>query len=113
MALQISAVCYISMSELQTVAPWLNDEFAENNKEAFDKILYDCGMDTRYPYEDQDVQHRNRFGNVITCKRFVGNERFDDQWVSSGYASVEAIDKASGNKLLIDLYRNKGMTESV
>lgn len=113
MALQIAAVCCISMSELQTVAPWIDDEFVENNKETFDKILYDCGMDTRYPYETQDVTHRNRFNNVITCKRFVGNERFDAEWVSSGSASAEAIDKASGNKLLIDLYRSKGLVESV
>ena len=111
--LQIAAICYVSLSEIQTVAPWVNQDFIDNNKDIFEKMLYDLGMDLRLPYEVQDVTHRNKFGNVITCPRYVGNERTDVQWVTSGYASPEAVDKSKNNKILNDLYRLKGMTESV
>ena len=59
------------------------------------------------------MTHRNRFGNVITCPRYVGNERVDAQWVDSGYASYEAIAKSADNKILTDLFRMRGMVESV
>lgn len=113
MTLKIAAICYISLSEIQTVAPWINQDFISNNKDIFDRMLYDLGMDLQIPYEVQDVTHRNKFGNVITCQRYVGNERVDKDWVGSGYCSVEARDKSLNNSLLTDLYRQKGMTESV
>lgn len=111
--LQIAAICTVSLSEIQTVAPWVNQDFIDNNKDIFDKMLYDLGMDLQLPYEVQDVTHRNRFGNVISCPRYVGNERTDLSWIESSYASPEAIDKSKNNKILNDLYRLKGMTESV
>lgn len=111
--LQIAAISYISLSEIQTVMPWVNEEFIESHKEEFNQMLYDLGMDIRYPYETQDCTHRNRFNNVITCQRFVGNERTDKEWLDSGYASVEAKDKALDNRILTDAYRLRGLVESV
>ena len=76
-------------------------------------MLYDLGADVyQYPIEVQDVTHRNKFGNIITCKRWVCNERVDLSWISSGYCSVEARDKSLNNKILNDLYRFKGLVES-
>ena len=111
--IQIAAVCIISLSEIQTVKPEINEEYIKNNKDAFDELLYSLGMDIRYPYETQDLQHRNRFGNIISCMRFVGNERFDVSWCNSGHASCAAIDKSKNNSLLIDCYRLRGEVESV
>ena len=112
MTIQIAAIVYISLSEIQTIAPWVDLEFIENNEEVFEQMLYDLGLDLNYPYETQDVTHRNRFGSVITCPRYVGKERLDKEWLKSGYSSVEARDKALGSRILTDSYRLRGMTES-
>lgn len=112
--LQIAAISYISLSEIQTTAPWVTQEFIEENKEVFERMLYDLGMDVyNYPHEVQDVTHRNRFGNIITCPRYVGNERIDQEWLESGYSSVAAKDKARGSKILTDCYRLRGEVESI
>ena len=113
MALQIAAVCIISLSEIQTVKPEITEEWIKDNEDEFDKLLYGLGMDIRYPYETQDVQHRNRFGNVISCPRYVGNERYDMEWVNSSYASCAAIDKSKNNYLLTDIYASRGEVEVV
>ena len=60
-----------------------------------------------------NIQHRNRFNEVVICDRFVGNERIDPNWINSGYASKEAKDKASSNKILDDIYRSKLLTEDI
>lgn len=74
-------------------------------------ILYDLGIDTNEYIELQaPVQHRNRLNKIVTCGRYFGAERTDKEWLKSGYASREAIDKASGSKLLEELYRAKGLT---
>lgn len=113
MPLKIAAVIYISLSEMQTVSPWVTEDFIEENPEAFKKILFELGMDVyNYPYEIQDLTHRNRFGNIITCKRWVGNERTDKPWLDTPYASVEARDKSLNNKILTDLYKARGLVES-
>lgn len=103
MALQIAAISCISLSEIKTVIPDIADDFLDT-PEAKD-FLWNLGMDTKnYPFEVQNVTHRNRFGNIVTCPRAVGNERICREWVSSGHASRAAVDKASGNKLLVDVY---------
>ena len=111
MALNIYAVEYISLSELQTADPSITYEFTQSNPKEFESILYNLGVDTRYPVEIQENTHRNRFGNVYTGYRWVGNSRIDKEWVESGSASPEAIDKSKSNKMLIDLYRAKGLVE--
>ena len=110
--IQIAAIVYVSLSEIQTVAPFVNEDFIANNKETFERMLYDLGIDLQYPYETQNVTHRNRFGNVISCERYLGKERQDKEWLESSYSSVEARDKALGSRILTDAYRLRGMTES-
>ena len=93
--------------------PEITEEWIKNNKDDFDKLLYGLGMDIRYPYDTQDLQHRNRFGNIISCQRFVGNERYDMEWVNSPYASCAAIDKSKNNSLLTDIYASRGEVEVI
>jgi hypothetical protein len=107
--LKIIALSYISESEIKKVEPDFN---ASKGDPALESRLYDLGLDFARGYEEQSTIHRNRFNEVVECKRWVGNERTDKTWVTSGYASIEAIDKASGNRLITDLYHQKGMVES-
>lgn len=111
--LEIIALSYISFSEIQKVDKSITPEWAESNIERFHSILHNLGMDMEIPYDWQrNIQHRNRFNEIVTCDRIVGNSRTDKEWVESGYASLEAIDKSKKSKLLTDLYRMKGLVQS-
>jgi hypothetical protein len=116
MNFEIAAVSYISISEIQKVRPEITWEYVNastSHKKALEQILFDLGMNIKdYPYEVQNVQHRNKFNEIVTCERFVGLERLDKEWLSSGYASEEAKDKSKSNKLLTDLYVQRGVFTS-
>lgn len=110
--LNIIALRYISLSEINLFRPEVNKKWSEKNKEEFKSILYELGLDTNVPWDYQeDIQHRNYFGEIVTCDRVVGNERTDSGWVYSGLASREAVDKSKGSKLLVDIYRMKGLVD--
>ena len=107
----IVALCIISESEIVKVMPNYTSKF-EDRDEEFKNFLYSLGMDVNKPYQRQDaLQHRNRFNEIVVCSRWVGNSRLDEKWLNSGYASREAIDKASGSKLTEDIYRARYETE--
>lgn len=107
----IVALCIVSESEIVKVMPNYSSEF-ENDTLAFNKFLYSLGMDIEKPVLRQDaLQHRNRLNEVVVCSRWVGEERLDEAWLYSGYASREAVDKASGSKILEDLYRSRNLTQ--
>ncbi len=106
----IVALCIISESEIVKVMPNYSCEFED--EVAFNLFLHSVGMDIERPFYRQDgLQHRNRMNEVVVCSRWVGEERLDEAWLRSGYASKEAIDKASGSKILEDLYRSRNLTE--
>ena len=107
----IIALVYISLSELQTIDPKYTEEWIDSSEQELLGVLRGLGLDINKPWERQIVEHRNRFGNINTCSRFVGNSRIDEEWVTSGYASQEAIDKSKNNRMLTDLYRQRGMVE--
>ena len=107
----IIALVYISQSELWTVNPMYSEEWIASNPQQLEGVLYDLGLNVNEPYEVQFNTHRNRFGNLNTCTRWVGNERLDQKWIDSKYSSQEARDKASGSNLVKDLYSLRGMTE--
>jgi hypothetical protein len=110
--MQITALCIVSVSEIAKVRPDITYKWIEENNHEFLDMLNDLGMNTAQPIELQrEIQHKNRFNEIVICDRYVGNQRTDKLWINSGYASVEAKDKASGNKLLKDLYRLKGQVE--
>lgn len=107
----IVALCIISESEIVKVMPNYSSEF-EHSDEKFKNFLYSLGMNVDRPYQRQDaLQHRNRFNEIVVCSRWVGEERLDEAWITSGYASRSAIDKASGSKLTEDIYRARYETE--
>ena len=105
----ITALCIVSASEIAVGYPDFTYDLIETDKDKFLKILYDFGMDTSQQIEIQtDIQHRNRLDKIVVCDRYVGHERIDKEWIESGYASQEAKDKKTGNRLILDLYRQRG-----
>lgn len=108
----IIALSIISAMDIMEVKPDYTYKWAEENPNDFKEILEHFGMDTRNGFETQaDVTHRTKLNRLVTCDRYVSSERIDDEWINSGYASREAKDKASGSKLLKDVYRMRGMVE--
>jgi len=106
----IVAMVIVSESELAKVIPDYDYKLEQEDK--FDEILYSLGADVSKPYLRQDgLQHRNRFNEVVICSRWICEERLDDTWLKSGYASKEAIDKAGGSRIIENLYREKCLTE--
>lgn len=112
--MDISALKFISVSEIAKVLPSITYEWIEANEDKFLQMLHELGCDVRNPSsieKQEDLTHRNFFGEIVQCTRYVCNERTDQEWVKSGYASQAAIDKSKGSALLIDLYRLKGEVE--
>lgn len=111
---EIVAYVYISESEVAKVVPTYTAEWEEQNLEKLEEILYSFGLNVKQPYRRYDgIPHRNKFNEVVVCSRWVGNERADDEWLNSGFASREAIDRSKNNKLLDNLYAQRGLTHSV
>lgn len=106
----IAAIRVISLSELYKADPKFTELYAMQNEAELKQILYKAGIDTNQSYEHQVLQHRNNFNEIYDGSRWVGLERIDSDWINSGLASREAKDKASGSRLLVDLYRSKGLT---
>ena len=112
MMLKITALSYISLSEINKVRPEIDSNWINKNQGEFKDILFQLGLDTNVPWDYQEnIQHRNRFNEVVICDRWVGNERTDKEWIYSGLASREAKDKSTNNKLVTDLYRLKGLVD--
>lgn len=108
----IVADVIISESEIAKVLPSYSSSLEQEQPEKFKELLYNLGMDVNQIYTRQDaIQHRNRLNEVVICSRWVGRSRLDEEWLKSGYASKEAIDKANGSKMLESLYREKCLTE--
>ena len=111
-----SIVAYVHISESELIKAYSNydSSWETSNQKAFEKILYDLGLNTEQPYKRYDgLTHRNRLGEVVVCSRWVGNERHDSEWIESGYASREALDRAKNSRLLDNLYAQKGLTKAV
>jgi len=108
----VVALCIVSESELAKGIPDYSSEIETANPTKFKLILAGLGMDVSQPYQRQDgLYHRNKFNEVVLCSRWVGQERLDSDWIESGYASREAIDKASGSRMIEDVYRSRLLTE--
>lgn len=113
---KILALVYLSSSELNKVIPNWNEPAALEaleDEQKFMRMLFEAGIDIKLPIEHQVLQHRNRFNEVVHCSRWVGHERQDKQWIQSGYASKEAVDKALNSKLLDSSYRSRALTVDV
>ena len=107
----IVAQVIISESELVKAIPKYDASFETTYPEQFRSLLWSLGLDTNEKYTRQDnLMHRNRFNEITVCSRWIGEERQDQAWINSGYASREAVDKYSCSSILDDLYRQKNMT---
>lgn len=109
----ILAYTPISLSEIYHVFPTeYYFGFETDNPVRFKEMLFTLGLDVSLPYDKQTgLLHRNRLNKVVKCDRYVGEERQDKDWITSGFASREAIDKYSRNKILEDLYRMRNCTK--
>lgn len=108
----IVALRIISESEIVYEYPEYEASWEKTRLIKLENILYSYGLDTTKSYERQDgLWHRNGFGKIVLCSRYVGQERQDPEWITSGYASQEAKDKYSGSRLLEDIYRARRLTE--
>lgn len=102
----IHAFVIVSESELALVKPDYTTDWADSNPEELKEYLFELGCDINKLIEIQEgLIHRNRMNKVVQCRRYACFERQDKDWLYSGYASREAINKASGNKLIRDMNR--------
>lgn len=107
----IACILSVSESEIALIDPEYNVNWLTENTDRLKGILFDLGLDTNLQFELQEVtQHRNRLNKVVTCRRFTGTERSDPEWLTSGYASREAIDRSKNSPICDDLYRQRGLT---
>lgn len=108
----IVATVIVSESELEYHLKDYKKGLEDASPSYFNSILSSMGMDITLPViKQKGLQHRNRLNQVVTCDRWIGEERQDPEWIMSGYASKEAVDKYSGNKILEDLYRSRQLTK--
>lgn len=88
--------------------------FGNDDKQAIEKILFENGMDVTEPYTVEFSQHRNLRGQIVSCDRYVGEERQDKNWLKSGAASWEAqvescdLDLRIALKTMGKSYNNSG-----
>lgn len=107
----IIALCVVSSYDIAKVKKDFTYNFIITNPKEFGEILFQFGMNINKMYEVQEnVIHRTITGDIVQGDRYIGDERIDPEWLSCGYASQQAKDKASGSSLLNDLYRMKGQS---
>lgn len=102
----------VSETEIALAYPEYDSSWLVENIDDLKTVLWDFGMDTvneNFTLSEV-VQHRNRLGRIVTSGRYVGQERSDEEYLNSGYASESARDKARNSRMTDDLYRMKGLT---
>jgi hypothetical protein len=77
--------------------------FGTDDKQAIENILFENGMDVEEPYTVEFSQHRNLRGQIVSCDRYVGEERQDKCWLKSGAASWESQVEACDLDLRVQL----------
>lgn len=103
----------LSISDLLLIKDF-QTAFGNDDKQAIEKILFENGMDITEPYTVEFSQHRNLRGQIVSCDRYVGEERCDKNWLKGGAASWEAQVEACDLDLRIQLktmgksYNNSG-----
>src|ERR1043165_53667 len=92
----------LSISDLLLIKSF-QEAFGNDDKQAIEKILFENGMDIEEPYTVEFSQHRNLRGQIVSCDRYVGEERMDKYWLKSGTASWEIQVEACDLDLRIQL----------
>lgn len=74
-----------------------------NNKEEIDNLLFQYGFDIKYGWELVECNHRPLTSNqAVYGFRVEGVERCDQEWLDSGFASLEARMEAVKDPTLRD-----------
>jgi len=106
-----SMICcplHVSESEIILGYPEYTASLETDNPKVFQGILFSLGLNVEQEYTRLDcVMHRNRLNQQVTCARWYGSERSDEQWIKSGYASKAAKDRDLNNNLLDESYRSR------
>lgn len=103
----------LSISDLLLIDNF-KSAFGSDDKKAIENILFENGLDTAEPYTLEFSKHRNLRGNIVSCERYVGEERQDASWIKSGAASWPAVVESCDLELRIQLktmgrsYNNTG-----
>lgn len=92
----------LSISDLLLIDSF-KTAFGSGDKKAIEKILFENGLDVAEPYTLEYSKHRNLRGNIVSCERYVGEERQDRSWLTSGAASWEAVVESCDLDLRIQL----------
>ena len=80
----------MSFSDLAKV-PMAIKIMQNGNKEEIDNLLYQYGYDVKIGYEIEDKYHRSLTSNEVVYGPYImGYERQDQEWLNSGFASMEA-----------------------
>lgn len=94
---------YLSFGDLQRL-PEFRLALMRQNKEAFEKILFDNGADVSKGYNVSSSTHRMRTSNgQYTGFRVDFTERLDEKWIKSGAASEEAYFHSMGKDMVDEL----------
>lgn len=92
----------LSISDLLLISSF-QEAFGNDDKQAIEKILFENGMDVIEPYTVEFSQHRNLRGQIVSCDRYVGEERCDKVWLKSDACSWENQVENCDLALRIDL----------
>ena len=80
----------VSFSDLAKV-PMAIKIMQSGSKEEIDNLLYQYGYDVKIGYEIEDKYHRSLTSNEVVYGPYImGYERQDQEWLNSGFASMEA-----------------------
>ena len=107
----IAAVVHVSESEIILAYPNYRDGWDVDFPRKFNSVLWFMGLDSSQDFSKQtEITHRNKLNKIVSCHRWYGNERSDEQWLNSGCASQAAIDKSKNNPIVDDSYRQRNET---
>ena len=72
------------------------DAYLSEDKEKVEELLHSIGVDLSYGWCIVDRLHRPLGSNdVVQGGVLLYKERIDDEWIKSGYASMEALIRAT------------------
>lgn len=97
----------VSESELEIYFEDWEDTHPTTRVDWFNQVLWVLGIDVTEPteIEIQHIQHRNRYNQIVNCRRWVGLERTDPEWLMSDRCSIEALVASSDRETRKDMSR--------
>lgn len=89
---------YLSFGDLKRIPEFIVALMRQDSKE-FERILYENGVDITKGYNVTNSMHRMRTSNLVyEGFRVDFTERTDKEWLSTGCASLEALQQGLGGR---------------